>query len=766
MEARDAAAGALVGSDGEEQAAKKDAAPKEDKPQTKGKMEQLFGFKREDLTSWPNLVALLNRPTDPASLGIFRCLFGLLMVIDITQERGLSHLDYKYLDGAPVCRFPLFNFLQPLPLDWMYLVYVVMFLGALGIMLGFFYRLSCLMFISTYWYIFFLDKTTWNNHSYLYGLIGFQLMLMDGNRYWSVDGLRRPSIRNTQVPLWNYTLLRTQIFIVYFIAGIKKLDADWVEGYSMSYLAHHWLFDPFKVILPVELVSLLVVHGGGLFLDLSAGYLLFFDATRPYAIFFVSYFHCMNSQLFSIGMFPYAMLATSPLFCYPDWPRRFFSHFPACLRVVLPLSSPDPQPSSSCVYHEIQSPGAERQETPPVAKPSKLRLKHKLAAIFTIIYIIEQLFLPYSHFITRGYNNWTNGLYGYSWDMMVHSRSHQHVKITYRDGKTGDVGYLNPGVFTQSRRWKDHGDMLKQYATCLSHFLPRYNISDPEIYFDIWVSINERFQQRIFDPRVDVVTADWSPFQPNPWLMPLLVDLSPWRSKFQEIEGSLDNQTEIVFIADFPGLHLENFVSEDLGNTSIHVLQGNVNVEIVEEKKNISVQPGEQIKVPAGAYHKVYTVSEVPSCYMYIYVNTTEAALQKNFTKLFEIQERIRNGTETEPLPPELQPLAAADDHEGSEVNATDPIVRLFLKRQRRLKEVKKRREAGALERLQRFAVKKYYTIRRGFLMTVIAMRNLAVGLPPLEQLTREVAFANMKEPEGETNQDERLKDEIGHGEL
>lgn len=51
------------------------------------------------------------------------------MAIDITQERGLSHLDYKYLDGAPVCRFPLFNFLQPLPLDWMYLVYTVMFLG-------------------------------------------------------------------------------------------------------------------------------------------------------------------------------------------------------------------------------------------------------------------------------------------------------------------------------------------------------------------------------------------------------------------------------------------------------------------------------------------------------------------------------------------------------------------------------------------------------------------------------------------------------------
>lgn len=56
------------------------------------------------------------------------------------------------------------------------------------------------------------------------------------------------------------------------------------------------------------------------------------------------------------------------------------------------------------------------------------------------------LMFPFFFFFVQGYNNWTNGLYGYSWDMMVHSRSHQHVKITYKDGKTGEVGYLNPGV--------------------------------------------------------------------------------------------------------------------------------------------------------------------------------------------------------------------------------------------------------------------------------------------------------------------------------
>lgn len=38
-------------------------------------------------------------------------------------------------------------------------------------------------------------------------------------------------------------------------------------------------------------------------------------------------------------------------------------------------------------------------------------------------------------------------------------------------------------------------------------------------------------------------------------------------------------------------------MSDDLGNTSIQVLQGKVNVELVEEKKNFTLEPGEQIKV-------------------------------------------------------------------------------------------------------------------------------------------------------------------------
>jgi vitamin K-dependent gamma-carboxylase len=143
----------------------------------------LQGFDLKQLCSWSGLVKLLNRPEDPSSLGIFRILFGLLMLIDIPNERGMGEADSLF--SATQCHFPLFDFLEPLPAEWMLVaVYGVMFMGAVGIMLGLFYRISCLCFLIPYWYLFFLDKTVWNNHSYLYGLIAFQLLFYDANRFW------------------------------------------------------------------------------------------------------------------------------------------------------------------------------------------------------------------------------------------------------------------------------------------------------------------------------------------------------------------------------------------------------------------------------------------------------------------------------------------------------------------------------------------------------------------------------------------------------
>lgn len=47
------------------------------------------------------------------------------------------------------------------------------------------------------------------------------------------------------------------------------------------------------------------------------------------------------------------------------------------------------------------------------------------------------------------------------------------------------------------------------------------------------------------------------------------------------------------------GLHLENFVSEDLGNTSLHLLKGEVAVEIVNKQANYTLQENDRIQVRA-----------------------------------------------------------------------------------------------------------------------------------------------------------------------
>lgn len=69
---------------------------------TDSRMKHLFGFEREDLSSWHRLVCLLNRPTDPASLGIFRFLFGELSIYVTLCHLCQSHQNLQIPLGMMV----------------------------------------------------------------------------------------------------------------------------------------------------------------------------------------------------------------------------------------------------------------------------------------------------------------------------------------------------------------------------------------------------------------------------------------------------------------------------------------------------------------------------------------------------------------------------------------------------------------------------------------------------------------------------------------
>lgn len=65
---------------------------------------------------------------------------------------------------------------------------------------------------------------------------------------------------------------------------------------------------------------------------------------------------------------------------------------------------------------------------------------------------------------------------------------------------------------------------------------------------------------------------------------------------------------------------------------------------------------------------------------------------------------------ETGPLPPELQPLLGGEVKGGPEPT---PLVQTFLRRQQRLQEIERRRNASFHERLFRFLLRKLYIFRR-----------------------------------------------------
>lgn len=153
----------------------------------------------------------------------------------------------------------------------------------------------------------------------------------------------------------------------------------------MTGLSRKWVFDPLRSIgLSNHFIDHFVVHICGLTFDLIQGFLLFFDKTRPLGFLCGSSFHLMNSQMFSIGMFPWTMLATMPIFCYPDWPKKLVGRLPSLLQKVLPTAK---QSKKSIICSN--------------AEKGRLHMSQLFVIFVASMHVFVQLVLPYSHSVTK-----------------------------------------------------------------------------------------------------------------------------------------------------------------------------------------------------------------------------------------------------------------------------------------------------------------------------------------------------------------------------
>ncbi|KAM3961558.1 vitamin K-dependent gamma-carboxylase-like [Aphomia sociella] len=615
-------------------------------------------------------------PKDSSSLAVTRILFGGAMLFDIPDERGGAMMEERWGD-THTCHFPLIPFVKAIHMPYMAIVYAAMWLGALGIMLGYKYRLTSTMFTICYWYLFLIEKSFWNNHSYLFGLTGLLLACTEANSYWSIDTYLNPTKLKKTVPYWNYFVLKYQFFILYFMAGVKKGTAEWLTGYSVQNLSEHWVFGPFKLFLTIPQIDYIIVHWFIFVFDLTIAIWMMWSRSRHIAMIFCALFHLMNSRLFRIGMFPWVCLATMPLYYPFDWPKVFMTQ---CKKYLLKIRSKFYKRFSifkieKTCQCKTNNKNVEKNETKKIVqeikgdaldsthdgkyseKPdfnaekakiddnnddeSKVDKRKKITVCLILFHVLTQAFLPFSHFITKGYNNWTDGLYGYSWDMMVHTWDTYSVVVKVVDNEKNKEFYVDPQKYTLNDRWTRHGDMVHQYAWCLKKNLINManNLRSREsklsknlsIYVDIWCSLNGRFAQRMFDSKADILKASWSPFTKTPYLIPLVEDAMNWRrtsDNIRENVRSWNNYSDVMFLVDFPGYVQEKYIPPELYNVTLTVLKGDVVYEPEVAKQYIGqsyrLTSGNKIKVASGYFHKILNIADKPSYYMYTFYNSTD----------------------------------------------------------------------------------------------------------------------------------------------
>ncbi|MEO2036584.1 MAG: HTTM domain-containing protein [Planctomycetaceae bacterium] len=446
----------------------------------------------------------LFAPVDSASLVFFRVAFGVLMIWWLCDRIASGKVDHYYVDSAFRVSYYGFGWVRPWPGGGMYLHYYALLACATCLVIGLWYRLSALLFFLGYTYLFLLESIYYNNHYYLISLLSLIMLIVPVHRAWSIDVLLWPQLRTSTAPAWALWLLRAQIAIPYFYGGIAKLNEDWLAGEPMRTWLSDKDFAPHLGAFFRQEAAIMCYSYGGLLFDLAVVPLLLWQRTRLATFVVAVIFHLCNALLFqfSIGIFPWVMIAATLMFFDPPWPRmQFLRHL---------------------------APGSQNLRWTP---PRRLSMRQEFMLAFLTIYISVQLLVPLRHFLYPGDANWTDEGQRFAWRMMLRSKTvtgDSQVYARYADGRKipvlpdrkdlGETGRFKLATILANP------DLLLQYCHYISQVLRAKSNQKFRIEAHVAVSMNGRKPQRLIDPNVDLAVQPRS-LKPAIWIMPLVEPL-------------------------------------------------------------------------------------------------------------------------------------------------------------------------------------------------------------------------------------------------
>lgn len=429
----------------------------------------------------------LFKHIDNSGLVVFRIVFGFLCFLEAVGAVFTGWIKRTLIEPDFTFSFIGFEWLQPLPGDWMYVYYIVMGVFGLFIMLGYKYRFSMLMFALMWTVTYLMQKSSYNNHYYLLALLSFLMIFLPANRYASLDVKLNPSLKSMSMPSWYKWIFVLQLFILYTYASAAKFYPDWLDASVMEILMRSKAnFYVVGEILQQKTVHYILAYGGILFDGLIIP-LLLFKRTRKYAFFASIFFHLFNSFIFHIGIFPYMSLAFSLFFFDPKTIRNiFFKKKP---------------------YYEADE----------IIIP---KYKTVLVSFFSVYFLI-QIGLPLRHHFFKDDVLWTEEGHRLSWRMMLRAKS---GRTTYyvTNKNTNEITRVRLKDYLtrkQQRSASTKPDVMWQFSQRLKQDYAKKGIPI-KVFVKAYVTVNGKASKQLIDQKVDLANEEWHHFKHHDWILP------------------------------------------------------------------------------------------------------------------------------------------------------------------------------------------------------------------------------------------------------
>ncbi|WP_452222482.1 HTTM domain-containing protein [Lacinutrix salivirga] len=441
-----------------------------------------------------NLNHYITKTTNAAPLAVFRIGFGVMMCYGIIRYWLKGWIETVYIQPKFHFKYYGFEWVKTLG-DYTYLLFFICGLAAFFVAIGYKYRLAIITFFLSFTYIELMEKTTYLNHYYFISILSFLMIFLPANKYFSFDAYKA-KIQYTNIPKWTIDSIKLLLGIVYFYAGLAKINSDWLLRAQPLKI---WL--PSKYDLPFIGDNLMqqnwfhyAMSWSGMLYDLLIPFLLLYKKTRVLAFVLVLFFHVFTRVLFPIGMFPFVMIVSALIFFDADFHNKIINNIKKVFKGF----------------------SIKTIETKPVFQ---LKNKKIVLPIITLFFVL-QLLIPFRYLLYPGELFWTEEGYRFSWRVMLMEKM-GNTTFKIKDANNNSF-LINNSVFLtplQEKQMSFQPDFILEYAHYLGDHFSKQGYNKVQVYAKSYVALNGRLSTLFIDETVDLYQEKES-FKHKHWILP------------------------------------------------------------------------------------------------------------------------------------------------------------------------------------------------------------------------------------------------------